>query len=485
MTLARLSRDEQSKLLDSVVARCRPNGDGRAGVVVFDLDGTLMDNRPRTSAILRELATAWSGREPSLAAKLASAKPDRLAYLLSDTLAKLGVTRTDLVGEAEIFWRDRFFTDRYLAFDVEVPGAAAFARACYDAGGCSSISRGAIFRSWVSDVCELARSRISDRRSRNGARAQTRRRHAGRSVQAHVGAVAHARRKRRRIFDNEPANCNVLGENISRAPLRSSSTRSGFPARPSSTRTFASSAIFSTWTRGETRIARARRLVRMQDGRHARRKRRRFANEPASERGARADRNAHRVRIERSRFGSAADAISRRRRPRSGVRGKRRRRLHDRDGASLARCARGCGRSHGERRRDRRASKRKRAALHDRPHADAHAHAAHEPRIHFAARLRNSRARRSLRPRVRDAGLGDVSRARAGIAPRALRRATRRRRAAFARRGHDERRRHAPSRSEHAQSGGRDARGTRCVRNREARPSSATAARSSFARSSI
>ena len=104
-------------------------------MVVFDLDGTLMDNRPRTAAILRELGAAWRERHPEVAETLAAAKNDQLAYLLTDSLARLGVTKTDLVREAEVFWRDRFFTDGYLAHDVEVPGASAFARDCYDAGG--------------------------------------------------------------------------------------------------------------------------------------------------------------------------------------------------------------------------------------------------------------------------------------------------------------------------------------------------------------
>ena len=134
-TYARLSKDEQKALLDRIVESCRTDGKGRTPVVVFDLDGTLMDNRPRTAAILRELSAVWKDSHPSVAATLAKAEAENLAYLLTDTLGRLGVTRTDLVREAEVFWRERFFTDGYLAHDVEVPGAAAFARACYDAGG--------------------------------------------------------------------------------------------------------------------------------------------------------------------------------------------------------------------------------------------------------------------------------------------------------------------------------------------------------------
>jgi hypothetical protein len=132
---ARLSSVEQKALLDQIVERCAANGKSRTPVVVFDLDGTLMDNRPRTAAILRELGAEWRDRHPEVAAALQATKHEDLAYLLTDSLRRLGVQRTELVGEAEVFWRERFFIDAYLKYDVEVAGASAFARACYDAGG--------------------------------------------------------------------------------------------------------------------------------------------------------------------------------------------------------------------------------------------------------------------------------------------------------------------------------------------------------------
>jgi beta-phosphoglucomutase-like phosphatase (HAD superfamily) len=134
-TYARLSPQEQKLLLDRIVERCHGDRKGPTPVVVFDLDGTLMDNRPRTAAILRELSDEWKASHPSVADQLATAEAEQLAYLLTDSLGKLGVTRTELIREAEVFWRERFFTDGYLAHDVEVPGAAAFARDCYEAGG--------------------------------------------------------------------------------------------------------------------------------------------------------------------------------------------------------------------------------------------------------------------------------------------------------------------------------------------------------------
>jgi hypothetical protein len=134
MGYERLSPADQRALLDGIVDRCARSPGQPASVVVFDLDGTLMDNRPRTCAILHELAEQWKTRDPDASKKLAGARPERLAYLLSDSLELLGVHRTELIKDAEIFWRERFFVDDYLRHDVEVPGAAAFARACYDKG---------------------------------------------------------------------------------------------------------------------------------------------------------------------------------------------------------------------------------------------------------------------------------------------------------------------------------------------------------------
>jgi hypothetical protein len=103
-------------------------------VVVFDLDGTLLDNRPRTCAILREFSVRCRDRDPELADRLERARPHDLEYLLSDSLIRLGAHRTELVAEMQVFWRDRFFRDEHLVHDVPVAGAVSFARACYEAG---------------------------------------------------------------------------------------------------------------------------------------------------------------------------------------------------------------------------------------------------------------------------------------------------------------------------------------------------------------
>ncbi len=214
-TYARLSVMEQKALLDDVVERCRTDGKARAPVVVFDLDGTLMDNRPRTAVILRELGELWRESHPEVARTLANAKTDELAYLLTDSLARLGVTKTELVREAEIFWRERFFTDEYLAHDVEVPGASAFARACYEAGGIlvyftgrdlplMGIGSFASLRDLGFPIglpgTELVLNPDAAMPDEAFKRMQ------GPALER-VGKVVA-------IFDNEPGNCNILGEHF-------------------------------------------------------------------------------------------------------------------------------------------------------------------------------------------------------------------------------------------------------------------------------
>ena len=131
---ARLPLPEQHALLRRVIARCTSKPGSPTPVVVFDLDGTLMDNRPRTCTILREFAETLGKDDAALADRLRTISPDGLAYLLTDSLVRLGIERTDLVARAEEFWRERFFADEHLRHDVEVSGAVRFARACYDVG---------------------------------------------------------------------------------------------------------------------------------------------------------------------------------------------------------------------------------------------------------------------------------------------------------------------------------------------------------------
>ena len=130
----RITSAEQHALFQRIVQRSRPVSGQPVPVVVFDLDGTIMDNRPRTTAILQELAAELHREAHSAAEVLAAAQAESLAYLLSDTLQKLGVDHPELVARAESYWRMRFFSDDYLKHDVAIAGSVELARACYEAG---------------------------------------------------------------------------------------------------------------------------------------------------------------------------------------------------------------------------------------------------------------------------------------------------------------------------------------------------------------
>lgn len=130
----RLPLAEQQALFSRVVERCRPRAGEPVPVVVFDLDGTLMDNRPRTATILRELAAELHREAHSAAEVLAATQTEHLAYLLTDSLRRLGLEHPELVSRAEAYWKARFFSDDYLKHDVAIAGSVELARACYDAG---------------------------------------------------------------------------------------------------------------------------------------------------------------------------------------------------------------------------------------------------------------------------------------------------------------------------------------------------------------
>jgi len=131
----RLPAADRASLLRRILDRARASAAaGSCPVVVFDLDGTLIDNRPRVVAILHELGEHWRERHPEAAANCRAATVDKIGYSVVDNLKRLGIHQDWLYEEGMDFWKARFFTDDYQAHDVELPGALAFAKACHDLG---------------------------------------------------------------------------------------------------------------------------------------------------------------------------------------------------------------------------------------------------------------------------------------------------------------------------------------------------------------
>jgi hypothetical protein len=119
-------------ILDRVRAARRPHGP--APVAIFDLDGTLMDNRPRVVAIIRELGATWERVHPEAAAACGRANPDDIVYGFIDNLKHLGIVDPALHEEGLEFWKGRFFTDAHQRYDIEVIGAREYVHAVHDAG---------------------------------------------------------------------------------------------------------------------------------------------------------------------------------------------------------------------------------------------------------------------------------------------------------------------------------------------------------------
>jgi beta-phosphoglucomutase-like phosphatase (HAD superfamily) len=117
--------EDQHAILLAALARVRSAGPG--AVAVFDLDSTLLDNRPRQAAILRAYA-----RATGLPALRAAAPRHFAGWDLSRALAAAGLRPAEVrrhAGPFHAFWEERFFTSRACRLDVPVPGAPAFVRA--------------------------------------------------------------------------------------------------------------------------------------------------------------------------------------------------------------------------------------------------------------------------------------------------------------------------------------------------------------------
>ena len=95
---------------------------GNTPVVVFDLDDTLTDSRTRTVRILHEFSEVEDVPE------LAQVAPAQIRYQLEDTFKDLGLNDAPLLARANAFWKERFFSNDYVARDRPIPGAPAYVR---------------------------------------------------------------------------------------------------------------------------------------------------------------------------------------------------------------------------------------------------------------------------------------------------------------------------------------------------------------------
>jgi hypothetical protein len=109
-------------VLDRVVDAAKRSG--KEGVVVFDLDSTLLDNRPRQAQILRE----YGGRVGLEV--LQHVRPNHFtSWDIREAMRAVNMSEALIAQHAEAakaYWRDTFFTSTYCAVDDATPGAGAY-----------------------------------------------------------------------------------------------------------------------------------------------------------------------------------------------------------------------------------------------------------------------------------------------------------------------------------------------------------------------
>jgi hypothetical protein len=117
-----LDAPASAALLDEIARAARPGA-----VVAFDLDSTLLDNRPRQAEILREYAVAHG-----LDALRDAAAEHWRGWDARIAMRNGGLDEAGIETHFEPFrrwWHDRFFTSAYCERDRPIAGAVEFAAA--------------------------------------------------------------------------------------------------------------------------------------------------------------------------------------------------------------------------------------------------------------------------------------------------------------------------------------------------------------------
>lgn len=98
---------------------------GPQGLLVFDLDSTLFDNRPRQARIVREYGAARN--LPQLTT--CQAWDFTSGWDLRGAVIKRGISAGDaeaLYPDLKAFWQERFFTSEYAEDDIEIVGSPRY-----------------------------------------------------------------------------------------------------------------------------------------------------------------------------------------------------------------------------------------------------------------------------------------------------------------------------------------------------------------------
>ncbi len=101
-----------------------------APMVVFDIDSTIMNTSTRNFKILQEAAKIY--RE--IAPFLTKLDPIKMGWNVMDDLRIAGYKNESILAKIADFWKERFFTDDFVLYDIPYPNVANFITKLYDSG---------------------------------------------------------------------------------------------------------------------------------------------------------------------------------------------------------------------------------------------------------------------------------------------------------------------------------------------------------------
>ena len=122
---------EWQRVLTDILATAQAVGP--RGVLTFDLDSTLLDNRPRQAAIVRDFAS----RHGITALEGFQAEHLVTGFDTREALGRAGLDAESIarwLPDLRKHWVERFFTSEACLHDVPVRGAAAYARRAHATG---------------------------------------------------------------------------------------------------------------------------------------------------------------------------------------------------------------------------------------------------------------------------------------------------------------------------------------------------------------
>lgn len=223
----------QKELIEAILqrvrdeSRARIRGGGKPVSVIFDLDSTIFDVKPRSLRILKEFALTKRARElsPEISDWAISLAGYKLLYTMEESARANGIPGGDELARAYLkeafrYWMARFFTHQYVTSDHPTPGAVDFVNRVVDAGGIAvyltgrdwpGMGRGTAtmlehfgfpVQSGVSQLVMKPYAGLDDSEFKDEAL---------REMRVSGNAVA--------LFDNEPANFHVFEKNFPEAFL--------------------------------------------------------------------------------------------------------------------------------------------------------------------------------------------------------------------------------------------------------------------------